>query len=155
MQARQPAPSERFGERGGTRIRRGGAGGGRLVAILDGSHAEATAALNAAGYRVRSASSSAELFALVWQERPDVVVMDLVLPDLGGMETALLLKSGRATCRIPLIAGTASWLADRPELLGRAGFDGAVRKPFEPARLVEEVERVLSGVLATARAAST
>jgi CheY-like chemotaxis protein len=73
-----------------------------------------------------------------------VVVMDLVLPEINGLDAATLLKADEATARIPLIAVTASWLGSDGERLRRVGFEGALRKPFPPGALVKELRRLLA-----------
>jgi CheY-like chemotaxis protein len=102
------------------------------------------ALLEAEGYLVTTAADGAAGIDLARALRPDVVVMDLVLPEINGLDAATLLKADEATARIPLIAVTASWLGSDGERLRRAGFEGALRKPFPPEALAKELSRLLT-----------
>jgi len=95
------------------------------------------------GYDVRVASDGGEGLAIVYTYRPDVIVLDLVLPGINGFDTAAALKSDSSTARIPIVAVTASWLGSESERLRWIGFDGALRKPFPGTALVHELNRVL------------
>ncbi len=81
--------------------------------------------------------------ALVLARRlhPALVLLDVDLPDLSGLEVARRLKANAATRDVPLIALTGR---ERGEVV-QAGFDGYVGKPFRPERLLTEV----SGLLGT------
>jgi CheY-like chemotaxis protein len=83
-----------------------------------------------------------------------VVLLDLVLPRSSGLDTVRDLKEQDGGGGVPVIAMTGLWLADQPELLASAGFDGALRKPFAAAALFTELERVLAPAAEEGRGAA-
>ena len=95
------------------------------------------------GFQVDTAADGAEGIALARDLHPDLVFLDLVLPNINGFDTASILKADRSTADIPIVAVTASWLGeDGTRLLG-AGFDAAIRKPFAPSDLLETLNRLI------------
>jgi len=94
--------------------------------------------LERAGYSVLTAGTGAEALHLVDEVRPDLVLLDLGLPDIDGAE--ILLATGRAIPTIVLTSRTA--VADRVAGL-RAGADDYVTKPFSPTEVVLRVHAVL------------
>jgi len=88
---------------------------------------------SARGYDVRDMPSCQDLLALVVREQPDVIVLDLFMPDLNGWETVARLKSDPATANIPIIIVSILSLeetgASLRELLGW------IQKPFSEAEL--------------------
>jgi CheY-like chemotaxis protein len=100
-------------------------------------------ALQEEGYQVEVAGDGGEGIRRVSEFRPDVILMDLVLPGLNGFDAAVLLKNQPTTSGIPLLAVTASWLGSDGSRLQRIGFDGALRKPFSLHALLTELRRVL------------
>lgn len=95
------------------------------------------------GYDAIGASDGLELLERVAETPPAAVILDLAMPRLNGMEVAAALRSNPATREVPIIAITASWLAERGDLLAAAGFDAALRKPFTAERLLAELRRAL------------
>jgi two-component system phosphate regulon response regulator PhoB len=96
-----------------------------------------------AGFRVHSAADGKQALEMARRERPDLIVLDLMLPLLGGAEVARLLKQDERTRNIPLIMLTA-----RGEEVDRVvgfelGADDYVVKPFSPRELVLRVRAVL------------
>lgn len=96
------------------------------------------------GFDVRTARDGREGMDLVRSFQPDVIVLDLVLPNLNGFDTAAILKAGDDTAEIPLIAVTASWLGSEGTRLQQIGFVSALRKPFPASALGAELRRVLA-----------
>jgi two-component system response regulator ResD len=96
--------------------------------------------LERAGYATRSAADGFEALSLAGEQRPDLVVLDLMLPGLDGLEVMRELQDRQPTRVILLTArGEAS---DRIAGLQR-GADDYVVKPFSPAELVARVDAVL------------
>ena len=96
------------------------------------------------GFEVERASSGRAALAAVERHRPDLIVLDVMLPDLDGFEVARRLRqtSGRGT-RVPVIFLTAKdTTADKVEGL-RLGVDDYVTKPFSIEELIERVKAVL------------
>jgi two-component system, OmpR family, alkaline phosphatase synthesis response regulator PhoP len=99
--------------------------------------------LNREGYQTLIAENGVEGLALVRQESPDLVILDLMLPDLDGLSVCKQLQADKQTRLIPIIILTAkSDEADR--VLGlEMGADDYVIKPFSPRELVARVRAVL------------
>jgi len=87
------------------------------------------------GYVTASAYTGGEALAAVGRARPDIVFLDLMLPDINGYEVCRALKSSRPTCSIPVVLVTAR-LADENRLQGfRAGATDFVPKPYTPDQI--------------------
>ena len=101
-------------------------------------------ALGFNGFEVERASSGRAALAAVERRRPDLIVLDVMLPDLDGFEVAKRLRQDqRAGTRVPVIFLTArDTTADKVEGL-RLGVDDYVTKPFSIEELVERVKAVL------------
>ena len=100
--------------------------------------------LQVAGYRVATAMDGREAIARAREKRPDVVVMDLALPELDGWEATHQIKSDPLTKEIPVIAFTGHAYLQSKESARQAGCDSFLTKPLEPARLVAEIQRVMA-----------
>jgi len=85
---------------------------------------------------VDEAGSAAEAEGRIRAARPDVVVLDVLMPVVSGVELCRKLKADPATCDLPIVLLTGSDLDDT------AGADALVRKPFSPLELLAVVERL-------------
>jgi DNA-binding response OmpR family regulator len=97
-------------------------------------------ALELADYRVWHAADGHEARACIESARPDLVLLDLVLPDMDGLVLCSLLKS---MAEVPIIICSASSRRSDPVLSLKLGADDFVRKPFEIEDLLARVEAVL------------
>ena len=95
------------------------------------------------GYEVLGARDGATGIAMAATEQPDVILMDLSLPEIDGWDTARRLKADRATRHIPIIALSAHAMADDREKALAAGCDDFDTKPVEFNRLLNKIEQVL------------
>jgi CheY-like chemotaxis protein len=95
------------------------------------------------GFRVVGASTGQEALDLAEELVPDVVVMDLSLPDMDGRDVTRSLKGRASTAHIPVIALTAHPAASRAASAREAGCDAFVTKPCRPDQLVESLRTVL------------
>jgi two-component system alkaline phosphatase synthesis response regulator PhoP len=97
------------------------------------------------GHQVRAASNGEEALASVARERPDLVVLDVMMPRMDGFETLKRLRADPATADIPVIMLTArSQDEDVFEGYG-TGAQWYLTKPFEPAELRSVVRHLLGG----------
>jgi CheY-like chemotaxis protein len=99
--------------------------------------------LRSSGYEVITARTGLEAVERAESGQPDLVLLDLQLPEMSGVEAARRLRSSSVTSRIPLIAVTGFSQPREHDAAREAGFDSVIVKPCEPAALLAEVERVL------------
>ena len=96
------------------------------------------------GYEILSATSGAEAIASAIAEQPDLILMDLNLPEIDGWEVTRRLKADPATRGIPIIALTAHAMAGDREKALASGCDDFDTKPIEFDRLLAKIEQVLA-----------
>jgi two-component system cell cycle response regulator DivK len=101
--------------------------------------------LEYAGYDVRVARTGEDGVALAVKEPPDLVLMDLQLPGIDGMEALRQLRESPRTADIPVVAVTAQAMKQDRERALDAGFDGYVEKPISVRAFPDQVRRFLSG----------
>ena len=95
--------------------------------------------LRSQGYQVREASTAKEAFEILEKEPADLIVMDIQLPGMDGLETTRKLKEQPATADIPVIAVTSyAMKGDREKALA-AGCAGYVTKPIDKNIFIQEV----------------
>jgi two-component system phosphate regulon response regulator PhoB len=99
--------------------------------------------LRRAGYEVREAEDCREARARIVDTRPDLMLVDWMLPDMSGLELTRTLKRSKDTVEIPVILLTArSEEADKVSGL-EGGADDYITKPFSPRELVARIQAVL------------
>jgi CheY-like chemotaxis protein len=96
------------------------------------------------GYEIVSAPDGAAGIAMAAAELPDLILMDLNLPEIDGWEATRRLKADPATRDIPIIALTAHAMAGDREKAIATGCDDFETKPVEFDRLLAKIERVLA-----------
>jgi two-component system cell cycle response regulator DivK len=102
--------------------------------------------LQAAGFRTLEAASGGEGVSVASEDHPDVILMDIRLPDMDGTEAARRLKSDSRTAAIPVVALTSlAMKGDRDSLLA-AGFDGYLEKPIGVREFPDQVRSYCTGV---------
>jgi len=98
----------------------------------------------AAGYRVQEATTAEEGLEFIAATLPDLVLMDIELPGIDGVEAVRRLKGDPRTASVPVVAVTASVMPlERKEIL-QAGFDGYQSKPISVRKLVAQVRELLA-----------
>jgi len=111
------------------------------------------------GYDVCAVGSAPDAFSAAAERRPAVILMDIQLPGVDGLTATRRLKAHPATCEIPVVALTANAMNEDAVKAREAGCDGYVTKPFEQARLLEEVRRAIAcrpaGVLSSVSVLTT
>ena len=99
--------------------------------------------LRSQGYQVREATSALEAFDILKAEQFDLIVMDIQLPGMDGLEATTKLRAEPATAEIPVIAVTSYAMAgDRDKALA-AGCSGYVAKPIDKTIFLAEIGRHL------------
>ena len=102
--------------------------------------------LTAAGFEVAQAYDGEEAVTLIDERRPDLVVLDWMLPEISGLELCRRLRRRPETAHVPIIMVTARG-EERDRLRGlETGADDYLAKPFSPAELVARVRAVLRRV---------
>ena len=102
--------------------------------------------LAGANYEVREAKNGQECLDLACENPPDLIMVDLSMPELDGWEVFKALKANSSTAHIPCVAVTAHTDRDRIRAL-ESGFTDFVGKPFKTEELLLTVERVLAADL--------
>jgi CheY-like chemotaxis protein len=91
-----------------------------------------------AGWQVATAGSGAAGIALAQATRPQVILVDVMMPEMDGYEVCRRLKADPALARIPVVLLTARRELN-PRQLAESGAAGVVFKPFQPAELAQQV----------------
>ena len=100
--------------------------------------------LEEAGIAVRGARDPVTAAAMLADALPDMVLMDMQLPGVEGLELVARLRRDPRTARLPVVALTAHAMqGDRERFLG-GGCDGYLAKPIETARFVDQIRRIWS-----------
>ena len=95
--------------------------------------------LTRAGFTIVVATDGAQGVVMATTEKPDLILMDLTLPDIDGKEATRRLKADPATRHIPVIALTANAMTGDREKAIAAGCDDFDTKPVEMPRLLEKI----------------
>jgi DNA-binding response OmpR family regulator len=96
-----------------------------------------------AGHEVVTAANGWEAIASVRQSRPDIILLDLMLPDLDGFGVCEILRRDPVTATIPIVIISA-WASPDSQNLGlELGALDYITKPFSPHELVERVNRLM------------
>jgi CheY-like chemotaxis protein len=117
---------------------------GLLVLIVDDNEQNARLArdvLRAAGFRTVEAVNGAQAVARARDDCPDVILMDIRLPDADGADIARQLKGDPRTAHIPVVALTSLALDEVDEWFREVGFDGYLAKPIRVQEFPDEVRR--------------
>ena len=97
------------------------------------------------GFAVRTANDGVEGLEVAKAERPDVIVCDVMMPRMNGLELVQGLKDDPTTASIPVILLSAKAQATDIRAGIDAGADDYVTKPFEPLDLVDRVNKLIPG----------
>ncbi len=101
------------------------------------------ALLAAKGYTVSSAMDGAEGVAAARREKPQLILLDVILPKMGGFDVCQILKKDSATKGIKIIMTTALGRMGDVESAFASGADDYLIKPFDSQRLFAKVEKIL------------
>lgn len=117
------------------------------VLVVEDNPANMTLAvflLESVGHTVLSVTDAEAGLTLARQERPDLILMDIQLPGMDGLEATALLKGDDATRTIPVIALTALAMKGDEERIRAAGCDGYIAKPMAYREFLATVETQLT-----------
>lgn len=99
--------------------------------------------LEAHGYRTLQARTGPEALALAARHRPDLILMDIQLPEISGLQVTQQLKSNEILSSIPVIAVTAFAMKGDEERIRAGGCEDYIAKPISVAGFLEKVKRYL------------
>jgi two-component system cell cycle response regulator DivK len=97
------------------------------------------------GYRALEATTGGEAVDLAVEHTPDLVLMDIQLPDADGIDVLRRLRTDDRTAAIPVLAVTAQAMQGDRERFLAAGFDGYVSKPVHVGELIDTVRQHCAG----------
>ena len=119
-----------------------------LILIVEddpGSLMLATAALEAGGFEVEGSGSAEEARGAITKRKPSLILMDIGLPGMDGLDFTRELRSQRKTAKIPIVALTANSMPLYERAAKIAGCQGFIAKPVSPTVLNAEVRSYLGG----------
>ena len=99
--------------------------------------------LEKSGYEVIGAETGAAGVELAIKEKPDLILMDVQLPDIDGLETTRRIRASEADSHIPIVALTSFAMAGDREKALAAGCTGYIEKPINPETFIAEIEKYL------------
>jgi two-component system cell cycle response regulator DivK len=99
--------------------------------------------LQVKGFATVEAGSAEDGIKLAAQRKPDLILMDIQLPGMNGIDALKVLRADPATAAIPVVAVTASVMQQDRKLITEAGFDGYVGKPINVKEFLETVRGAL------------
>lgn len=101
--------------------------------------------LQAAGYKVCHAITGVEALKMVKQEKPDLILLDLVMPEMDGYETLKQLKGGSGFGKVPIYVWSNLTQKSELEKAHKMGADGyLIKSDLTPAQLVEKVAEIFN-----------
>ncbi len=103
--------------------------------------------LNRQGFQVIGANGGREGLEIVKHTQPDLILLDLMMPDIDGWDVYQQLKTSESTREIPVIIITAkSQTIDRVLGVQIAKVDDYISKPFRPGELIESIKKILARI---------
>ena len=99
--------------------------------------------LQVKGYRTLEAVTAEDGIRLASEHKPDLVLMDIQLPGMNGIDALGVLRADPATADIPVIAVTASVMQQDRKQITEAGFDGYIGKPINLKEFLDTVRAML------------
>jgi two-component system cell cycle response regulator DivK len=100
--------------------------------------------LQVKGFSTIEAGTAEDGVRLAAERNPDLILMDIHLPGMNGIEALKVLRADAATSKIPVIAVTASVMQQDRKLITEAGFDGYVGKPINLKEFLDAVRDILA-----------
>ena len=95
------------------------------------------------GYEVVGAADGQQALDLVRNEKPDLIILDLMLPKIDGNKVCRMLKFDEKFKSIPIIMLTARAKDDDEKLGKEVGADAYLKKPFQPEEVIDQIKKLL------------
>jgi len=120
--------------------------GGRVLVVEDNEHLRSIIAsiLHVLGYSIIVAENGAEAIEKAISAKPDIILLDLDLPDMTGHSVARTIRKNRLSAHIPIIGCSAYSTGDETDKALRAGMVDYLQKPISSDRFKETLERFIS-----------
>jgi response regulator RpfG family c-di-GMP phosphodiesterase len=120
---------------------------GRKILVIDDSNTNVVlleALLNIRGYKIITALNAREAFSLIEKEKPNLILLDLYMPETSGFDLLLIIKSNDVTKNIPVIVVSA--VTDEVTILKTItlGATGFIEKPIDIQLLIEKIEEIIN-----------
>lgn len=100
--------------------------------------------LEAHGYQILQTKNGRDALRLAREHRPDLILMDIQLPEISGLEVTKLIKSDDNLSAIPVVAVTAFAMKGDEEKIREGGCEAYIAKPISVAHFIETVQRFLN-----------
>ena len=100
--------------------------------------------LQAKGYQTLEAVNAEDGIVLAVENKPDLVLMDIQLPGMNGIEALKVLRADPTTAHIPVVAITASVMQQNKQQVMDSGFNGFIEKPINLRQFLASVQSVLT-----------
>ena len=99
--------------------------------------------LEVAGFAVFEADNAAAGIVIARKEKPDIILMDVRLPDMRGTKAARILRQDKETCDIPIVFVTSSVMAEGIEEIKEITNSGFIGKPINTRTFVQEISQFI------------
>lgn len=120
---------------------------GKLVFVVDDEadiRALVLENLRINGYNTKEFSEGRSLLKEVTRTKPDLIILDIMMPGIDGLEVCKILKNKKETYDIPIILLTVKGQINDIETGFKVGANAYIVKPFSPSRLIEKVEEIIN-----------
>lgn len=97
--------------------------------------------LTKSGYSVIQAKTGTLGVQLAFEKKPDMVIMDILLPDIDGLEATRRIRKSETAGKVPIVAVTSYAMAGDKDRVMAAGFTGYIEKPIKPETFIGEIEK--------------
>lgn len=99
--------------------------------------------LHKSGYQTLWAETGMKGYEMAMEKKPDFIILDIQLPDIDGTEVLKKIRAREEGKKVPIIAMTSfAMMGDREKLLA-AGCDGYIEKPFDPDRVISQIQKLI------------
>ena len=117
--------------------------GYKIVKAASGEDALEKDLLEVAGFEVFVAQDASSGIVIARKEKPDIIIMDVRLPDMRGSEAAIILRQDKETSDIPIVFVTASVMAEGKEEIKNITNSGFIGKPINTRTFAKEISQFI------------